>query len=277
MLSKITWEDIARSSLYAITIVLGTYTAFTELDQTKIDNFWRFIFISVLILFIELFTGIHYRRNLVQTRLPDTDEQLRFIQIAYHFVLPLAMYGNVLAFTYYNPQSELRLAIMSVLFVSLTVLFINIRAYYTHRRKLEQQTHTIYDILKFIIIFSGVAALTSLGRSSQQFLVSGVIILILYLVFLLLFLVRERAFGFKELTIAITSSIAITLGLGWLAANYGFSTIVIGFVGTLGFYITSATLHHMLHRNLSWQIGFEYFLISLITLIMLFGVYAPGA
>jgi hypothetical protein len=276
MLSKLSKVDISRALLYAATIVLGTYTAFTELDQGKIDNFWRFVLLCILLLFIELFTGIYYRRHLIQTRLPDTDEHLRFVQITYHFVLPLTMYANVLAFTYFEPQSELRVGIMGVLFVALTVLFINIRAYYTHRRKLEHQTHAIYDILKFIVIFTGVSALTSFARSGQSFIVASVIVLILYLVLLLLFIVREHNFAFIELLLAFVFSILMTVFIGWLSANYAFSTIVLGFIGALGFYLSSATLHHILHRNLTWQIVSEYLLIAIMTLIVLFGLYVPA-
>jgi hypothetical protein len=185
-------------------------------------------------------------------------------------VLPLIAYVGFIGFIYTNNQTSLSLIYFSVSFLIFSLLFINVRAYYQDKFKLEQQTHIVYDLIKIFLFFTIIDSLLNL--SSQYdfnfFVVAGLVFTTSSLLTLLI-LLRHKHLGYFNLVLVLLSGLAIGYLTSALQALLDTKTLIASFYSTLIFYIFNAILHHDLERTLRFNVVLEYSLVAAICFFIL--------
>jgi len=270
---KLTTPLFRQALFYAATIVLGLTVALSELDQGHYGNFLRYACIGLAVMVIELYLGwSEHTRQQYQTPIPHIDQLSKYSKFLHHGVLPLITYLSLAGFTYFNRQIHLRVVILSSAVLIFTLLFINIRAYYTHTVQIIEATHFIYDIIKLIIFFCACDAVFNIGISFELGAWGGVGIATISIGLMLLMIVRYNKLELLSLVLIVMLSIAIGALAYFLLSQNRFNPTQLSLVTFLTFYISSAALHHEMDHNLDWKIIIEYIAILALAMTLLYGI-----
>jgi hypothetical protein len=270
---KLTTPLFRQAVFYAATIVLGMAVALSELDQGHYGNFLRYSCIGVLVMVVELYLGwTEHTRKQYQSPIPHIDQLSKYSKFLHHFVLPLVTYLSLVGFTYFNRQTHLRALILIGTTFLFTILFINIRAYYTHTVKVIESTHFIYDIIKLIIFFCACDAIFNMSMNFGLGVWGGVGVASISIGLMLLMIVRYNKLELLSFALVIMLSIAVGSLAVFLLVQDRFNAVQLSLMTFLTFYISSAALHHEMDHDLTWEIIVEYIAILVIAMTLLYGI-----
>lgn len=261
-----------RAIFYALTVVLGIFLALSELDDGRVDSFRNIAIIVSLVFVIEIYSGWRFRKHVLsQTSINRIEDYSPLVQFIHHLLLPLGLYFSILLFGYFNNQPHLRLSILIVSFISLTILFSNIRAYYLYKVQILHQTNYIYDITKFLIFFCVAQALYSYNQLNPSIvMVSGTLTLLAFALINLM-LVRYQKLETRGIIVSLVASLLVTFSSVIMLKLTPTNPLQMSFVSILSFYIASALIHHKMDRSLSISIIFEYIVVLLLSIGLLIG------
>lgn len=260
-----------RALAYAIIIGLGV--VFTQqLDMTE-SSATVVTAASVLELMLVMQIAVVYisaTRRLRQFDLPTVEIYNKRTELIYHLLLPAMTLGAIIGFVTTNNQVSL---VWFYFFGSVAIyffLFVNIRAYYEDKYKLEQQTHVIYDVVKVLLFFAVTDVIfNAASRYQFNFFVVAGMLFVTASILTLLILLRHPALGYLNMGLVLCSGLAIGY-IGAALRNLLVSqNLVAAFYVTLVFYIANAILHHELERTLKLSIVLEYVLVATICFLII--------
>jgi hypothetical protein len=262
---------LVRGLFYAVTVVLGLRLAAEQLRFGNDREFFVVLALVSLIFAVELYASWQYRKfsdanpdSLFHVSQIDTVEEL-FL----HLLIPLMLFISAAAFLYFNRQPEVQRLVLWLNLPILTLLFINIRAHYTERLDTEIRTHYAYDLAKFIIFFNMADAMAQgmLNFGLLGFWIGGLGLTAVILS--VLTGLRFRKLEIRYLVMTIVGAFILSALMGAVVVIYGLNPTKVSLYATLGFYIYIATIYHLMHRNLTWQLAAEYLLVSIVGIITL--------
>jgi len=223
-----------------------------------------------LVLMLELFTDYFFSRKLLkQLGLPSVTDYSKPTQVIYHALLPSLLFLALVGLIYTTNVSYLAPVYFIVALGTFSLLFINIRAYYEDKYKLEGNTHIVYDLIKIIIFFSFTQFVLTLSDSlSFNFFVQVGIVFVIGSLLSMLVLVRSRLNSWLFLSMIVLSGLAIGYLTASLNTYLNISNLLASFMSTVVFYIFNAILHHEKQRTLTAQIVAEYILVAALCLLI---------
>ncbi len=273
LINKLFTTNLARGAFYSLTIVLGLQVSLQELDLGRYRNFVVFSLILSGIFMIELYSGWIFRVNRGKKfNLTSASQPKRIEELVHHLLLPLGLYILSISFIYYNRQDGPRSIFLALLFIALTVLFTNIRAFYESDKDLEHSTHAVYDGMKLIMYFIAADVLFYVWPSPEEIALPIIALMIFGFGLLLLSIIRYKKFEYK--IVALLGALAIINGiLLLLAISLGNTNqLQTAAFAVTSFYVSFALVHHRTHRTLSYSVVAEYGLILAIALILVIGL-----
>lgn len=271
--SKILKKNI-RSIFYSLSLTLGTFIALQEIHENK--NMFRFIVFSLLVFFIylvELYTNWKSHKTRIELNLNFDDEINELSQLFHKIILPIALYLSVIGFGFYNIRSTSILILLSVVFVTFFILFINIRAFFEAKNRIEDKTHYVYDLIKFVIFFS-LANVFSNASNNFPVNLSLYGLCITVTTFTLLILMLWRFDRVKLTSVIYGIIISLFMGIGFLLfhAERVVNSLQISLSLFFVFYLASAVIHHLVMKTLTKGVLFEYLLVILIVIAITYGI-----
>lgn len=262
-----------RGLFYALTIVLGLQAAFSELDTGRLENFNNFVILISIVFILELYTSWLFRKQLfAQTEIPGSDRFSDVIHIIHHIVVPIFLYIGIVGFGYFNHQMHLRTGLLLFTLFILTVMFANIRAFYENQKKLEIRTNFIYDIAKILIFFTLSNTLINYLTQNNTLNWTPLILAMIELALITLMIMRYRKYELLGFISSLAASLFMMAVVTILWQINVFNPLQISLYALVCYYLSMASIHHLMERTLSREIVLEYILILILSFTLLYGL-----
>jgi hypothetical protein len=271
---KLSLKKNRRGIFYGFVVAIGLIFLHQILIETSLKEFLGGAVILYFIFVFEVYTNWFYSRKVLsQMEIPQVDSYTKASQIIHHLVLPSILYISYLGIIYFYQLSIPKLVIFFFSFFTFTLLFINVRAYYEDKFKLEEKTHYIFDIIKFIIFFQ----LTSTFLKIQTYfniseLYAVIAVALISLLINLFVVIRHRQLNTSSGIFISLFAGLIGLACFLLLSFTSFNVLAISTYLILVFYISSATIHHKLEGTLTKELLIEYFAVMLLALVIIQGL-----
>jgi len=253
-----------RPLIYAIIITIGFIFLQNILHTAPDQYFFLGMLMLYPILLFELLITRYYAKLLLnQFALPPVNEdQDRFA----HIIHPL-VYFSLVCFLYFHKQLSIQPFLFVIILLIFWLLFTNIRAYYEDKFKLELLTHNIYDIITILAVFFILDSFSNI-IGSNNFNVNLVFFpqTFSFLLFFKLICIRYKITG-KFLILILLSVILGAVAV--ILTNIGLSELAISFLLSETFYFIFAYMLHMHDGSASLKILSEYFIIFIMSLVLL--------
>jgi len=259
---------------YSLSLTLGIYVALQEIHENK--NVYRFILFSLLIFFIylaELYSNWKSEKTKIELNMNFNDDVNELSQVFHKIVLPIALYVAVIGFGFYNIRSSSILVVLGAVFVTFYLLFLNIRAFFEAKNKLEDKTHYVYDLIKFIIFFCIVNVFSNAANNFPANLTLYAICVIITS-FTLIALMLWRFDKIHMSSLVYATIVSLSIGIVFMVYHGG--RVVNSLQISLGlffvFYLASAIIHHIIMKTFTKGVLFEYLLVITIVLAITYGI-----
>jgi len=239
-------------------------------------------FVSAIILYLVVLFEMFYiwfvaQEKLKQFDLPLISNYSRIKRYIHHFMLPSLLYISVVGFIYYNNQTAIRIPIIVLSFIAFFSLFINLRAFYQDKFKLEESTYFVYDLIELMIFFTmvniGFHFIITTGVSPS---VLVIFIFFISLLLLTLNLYQFENFNLNSMIFVTALSLVPTILVYILFYHTDFypntNGLIISVLTFLTYYFIFGILSHKLDGSLKPSVIIEYISIFLLTLAFLSGI-----
>lgn len=260
-----------RSFFYGLSISIGL-VFLQDLAATGTTTIFVLAVIVVWgILLLEIFANFYFAQALLrQFDLPQVRKLHGGSALIFHAVLPSLIYFSLVGFTFVNNRTNLAWVFFLLSLVIFSMLFINIRAYYEDKYRLESETHLVYDLAKLVIYFCLTNLIANLAmRFNFSFLLIVLLNFVVASALLLLVFLNHRFTSRYMLVISLFAGLALGYLSAGLAAFLVPVPLVTAFYSTLVFYMLNAIIYHELERTITWQTIAEYSLVALICLLII--------
>lgn len=267
---RITILSNIRPIVYAFFISLGMSILIDILNYWDYGSFFRAAGFLYIILVLEVGTVWFWARSKLKSlEIPLVDRYDRRTQILMHLIMPSLLYWSSVFFIFVNPNPQFWFIFLVFSFFLFVSLFINIKAYYLDKFKLEADTHYIYDVIKLLIYQLLVFSLFNLMFIYQ--LNIGIVVLgIVGVTAMMLFLniLRYRHLSFEYVIYVWVNAFLIGLLLLLLLMIKDWRVFHISLIAMCVYYISVSVLHHKIKCSLRFELIWEYGLIALVGLVM---------
>lgn len=262
-----------RSIGYAIAIGLVLYLIRSINQQGGINEYLIAVTTGIVILLLELYTVRHTAEDkLIQVGLPAVMRYTKTKSIILHYFLPILFFISYSLFTYINPYDSLNIIAIPFGTFSYLMVFINTRAYYEDKFKLELTTHGVYF---FIVLFSTFTISNSFLNIAGQY---GINIILLSFILIGLSLLGLLLIFFEDIHLNIQLTLVLLLSgilLGVTSTALYLcldSTLRNSFIFICLFYFISASIQHKIEGSLQIGIVAEYVSILALCFVLLYGI-----
>ncbi len=237
-----------------------------------ISPFQHFVFGSIILYLLLLMEIVAIRgfarRKMIQLNMSIINDREAPIQNILHYVLPSIIYWLVVVFIVFEPNTSIWLVILAFISLIFINLFVNIRAYYEDKFKLEMNTHHIYDFLKLMILGIGAFDIISayyIFDFSGWFVFLGIFILCAGILIL-----NQMRYGWRQGKKSIFWVLGISLILAIVAmlvsVGARFDSLKATLVLFVCIYISVGLLHHYATKDLSREIVLEYLMVGILVI-----------
>lgn len=257
--------------LYSLILLVGFYFVVVSKESSTIE-FFVAISINTLMLVIMIFNIWKVSTNkLLQLGLPEVTGYSTISNMLYHFVLPVLALVDFCLLIYFNSFVLFRPILLLLVFITYFLVFVNIRAYFEDKFKLELSTHFIYT---FIILISGLsltnAVLNITNLYSLNILVPFFALVIINIFLILTAFIHYWDYNLKKLVSYLFFSLVLA-GLTIMIFLQFDSTLRSAFIEGIILYFVLAIIHHKYEASLTLGIVFEYVIITLLGFVLLYG------
>lgn len=258
--------NLLRAAFFSLTLTLGGFLALEQLVKGSVTNFIQVSLIMCLIFVIELYTSWQYFDAL---QLNAHERPQRKTLLIHHLILPVTTYLSVLSFAYFNRNTGLEVALLGLSFILFTILFVNIRAYYLYKKDLLLHTNYIYDIVKLLLFFC--ASDTIFNVINNQYRLAILLIPLVTGGLVLLLTMRYEKLELKSLNLIAFITFLLTLIAILCITALNLTPIQSSLITFLGFYLSTAALHHYFEHDLNASLVIEYLTIIIIAILLVYG------
>ncbi|BCX14064.1 MAG: hypothetical protein KatS3mg085_596 [Candidatus Dojkabacteria bacterium] len=260
---------------YAVSLSLGAYIAIESLVKFgDIKNFIGFSLALLGIFILEIY--ITWQRNVLinNERLDKKLIEYELIHIIHKIFLPILLYLAIVGYGYYNFYLLHMKLILFMSFVTNFLLFVNIKAFFEHKSKIEQSTNFVFDFIKFVIYWALVDVIYnfSLQLEFQKAFITFSVFLLTTIV-VELFAIRTSPRHLFSFYYGVGSGVFNAILSLILVSTSELNGFEFSVILTLSFYLIISTLYHFTKKNLSYYIVFEYVLVLASVIAIILGSY----
>lgn len=259
-----------RPYIYALLLTIGMMMLYTIVRTSSPT---RFIFgassLYFLLLF-ELYSTKYYVFELnKQLTLEKKDIKQRRAHWVHHLALPTILFLSFILFILVNSQLNMLLFLGVLSFTLFSFLFINIKAYYERRYKIEKRTANIYDIISISSVYMLVYSLLVLTNFfGYNFMMVGFIIASILLIMGYLTISRYDFLNNKGVFI-LACLIFIYINSFLVLLNFNLSVLVHSVIATFGFYYFTVVVDHLDEETLNLRVILEYLAVFLLIFVII--------
>lgn len=260
-----------KQIIYGLTI--GLILAFLQEIALNSSPSVLIAFTLVGAIFFTLIVFLNIRsadKQLAQLDLPNIDLFTPRVEKIYHYLIPILTFLSFVAASKVLAREGLQLGLIIFGGLVFCAFFINARAYYEDKFKLEEETHIIYDFSRVFIFFAAVIFILTLSNSIglNFYVTTGVIFCIASLLTLLI-LIRNRNIQIFDILLVLLSGLSIGYLTGVLFEITNNRALLTSVYSTVVFYILNSTIHHEVNRTLKFSMVLEYILVAGICLLVI--------
>ncbi len=262
-----------RPIFYAFVSTLATYILIQVKNEVSINAYIYVILFNLILFIFEILSiSLIAKSKLQQFDIPQVHNYIVSQTIIHFLLLPLLLFSSLNLFIFFNPISQFNILILILTFILYSTLFINIRAYFEDKFKLEEITHFIYPIIIIFSLFSFLNATLSVAdiNGFTPLIIYLLIFLIIFIFNIILFL-EDINLKLSLIFIIFISSIIIS-AITYFLFYYFNSKLRTSFITSNLFYIFSAILFHKKDGTLSFGIILEYIVFSILNFTLLYGI-----
>jgi hypothetical protein len=231
------------------------------------------VILYLVVLFEMFYIWFISKEKLRQLDLPLISSYSKIKQMIHHFLLPFLFYLSLVGFIYYNNQVSLHIPVIIFSFFAFISLFINLRAFYQDKIKLEEETYYVYDLIELIIFFciTNISLNMAEANNITQFF-PVIINFVLSLFILILNLYQLDHLSIKPILLISILSFISSFICYVLIFHSSFNGISITTLLFLCYYFIFGILSHKIDGSLTTSIIFEYMSIFLLSLAFFLGI-----
>jgi len=259
--------------VFAAILTLGSYLLIYIQPETSLNYYIIALSVNLIIFFFELLSvRISAKSKLNQIGLPAVTRYSSSEEFIYHQLLPIILFASFNIFIFFNPVESLEYLILFLVFFSFFVIFINIRAYYEDKFKLEQSTHFIYafsSIFGLFSILNGVLNVASIYELMPFILIFALFVITIISNYTLF--IQDIRWNVPLITYILISS-AINVGLTFFLYTQYSSVLRSSFMSASFLYLSAALIQHKQEATLDRYVIFEYCVIMALSFILLYGI-----
>ncbi|MBN1331276.1 hypothetical protein JW978_00110 [Candidatus Dojkabacteria bacterium] len=262
-----------KQLLFATIITLAITLIVNAKNSGNGNAIYPAILLSSVILVIQVF--VIYKRasqKLKQLQIPAVNRYKDSLEIFYHFVLPIVFFIDLCLFIYFNTVYLLTPVLLIFCFIVFLVLFINIRAYFEDKFKIELSTHFIYFFIINFTLFSFCIAILSISYSYSLPIILVCILVAVFSSATLYFSHLESArLDFRLLL--LIALFGFVCGIISAILFHEFSSILrTSFIVASLFYFLNSLITHKKEGTLEAAVVFEYLTVLALGFTVLFGI-----
>lgn len=222
------------------------------------------------LLLFELYSTKYYVFQInKQLTLEKKDIKQRRAHWIHHLVLPTILFLSFVLFILVNSQLNMLLFLVVLSFVLFSFTFINIKAYYERRYKIEKKTANIYDIISISSVYMLIYSLLVLtGFFSSNFMTVGFINASILAVMGYLTISRYDLLNNTGILL-LGSMIFVYINLFLLLLGFELSVLVHSVIATFGFYYFTVIVDHLEEKTLTLRVILEYLAVFLVIFVIL--------
>ncbi len=257
--------------LYSFILILGFYFVLVSRDYS-VGEFIAAIAINIVLLILMIANIWKSASNkLTQLGLPKVNNYPGKLSAIYHIVFPLLIFIDFCLLIYFNSFPLFRPILLILVFITYFFVFVNIRAYYEDKFKLELSTHFIYTLIILISSFALANAVLSISNLySFGSLLSLLLLFIVNMCLIISAFLHYWDIGIKMVVVYLVFALILATVTILLFIEFD-STLRSSFIQSILMYFVFAILQHKFEGSLSLGIVFEYVIIALLGFVLLYG------
>ena len=262
-----------RPYIYAGFLTIGILALYSIIHTSTTRSYFLATTSLYTLLLFELYSTKFYATTFQeQYELTTKNGKHRRAQWVHHLVMPTILYTSTVLFIVANSQLNIAILIAVITFVLFSILFINIKAYYENKYKLENKTANVYDVISIASVFMlsfSIYILTVLTRESYVIigLINTAILLIVgYLTLSRYHLINKRG------AMILFLMIMVYVNSFFFLLNFQISVMAHAILTTFVYYYYTAIINHYEDKSLELKVIIEYLAVFvLIFVIILLG------
>lgn len=259
-----------RPYIYAVLITLGIIALYSILHNSGTSHYFLAATSLYTLLLFELYSTKFYATSLnEQFELTTKSKKHRKAHWVHHLIMPTVLFVSIILFIFSNSQLNLLLAIALVSLVLFSVLFLNIKAYYENKYKLEHKTANVYDVISiasvFMLSFSIFVVTVLLG---ELYIVSGLLNVALLIVLGYLTLARYQLIN-KYGGILMCAMLLVYFNSFLALLNLEISLLAHAILTTFVYYYFTAVVNHYEDKSLDLKVIIEYLAVFVLIFVII--------
>lgn len=262
-----------RPYVYAVLITVGILALYSIIHTSTVSTYFLAAASLYTLLLFELYSTKFYALNVTdQFELTPSSKRHRRAHWVHHLIMPTILFTSIVLFIFVNSQLNIALVIALISLVLFSVLFLNIKAYYESKYKLEHKTANVYDIISiasvFMLSFSIFVITVLIG---EIYLISGLLNIALLMVLGYLTISRYQLVN-KQGGIILVAMLIVYFNSFLFLLNFNISLVAHTILTTFVYYYFTAIVNHFQDKSLNLKVIIEYLAVFvLIFVIILLG------
>lgn len=259
-----------RPYVYALLLTIGMVMLYTIVHTSNPIRFVFGAFSLYLLLLFELYSTKYYVFDIdKQLSLEKKDIKHRRAHWVHHLILPTILYLSFVLFILVNAQLNMLLLLIFLSFFLFSFMFINIKAYYERRYRIENRTANIYDVISISSVYMLIYALLVLTNFFGYNLLwagllnSGILSMLGYLT-----LSRYDILDNKGIFLLI-SLVFIYINSFLVLLNFEISVLTHAVIATFGFYYFTVIINHLVEKTLNIKVIIEYLAVFVLIFVII--------
>lgn len=259
-----------RPYIYAFLLTLGMIMLYSIVRTSGTVRFMFGVVSLYLLLLFELYSTKYYVLQIdKQLSLEKKDSKQRRAHWVHHLILPTILFLSFVLFILVNSQLNMLLFLAILSFALFSFTFINIKAYYERKYRIEKKTANIYDIISISSVYMLIYSLLVLTNFFEyNFMLIGLINGGILLVMGYLTISRYDLINNKGLLL-LASMVFVYVNLFLVLLNYELSVLTHAVVATFGFYYFTVIVDHLEEKTLTLRVILEYLAVFLVIFVII--------
>lgn len=259
-----------RPYVYALLLTVGMIMLYTIVHTSSPFRFILGALSLYALLLFELYSTKYYVFEInKQLTLEQKDIKHRRAHWVHHLILPTILFLSFVLFILVNSQLNMLLLLVILSFSLFSFMFINIKAYYERKYRIENRTANIYDVISISSVYMLVYALLVLTNFfGYNFLLAGLLNSALLLVMGYLTLSRYELLNNKG-AFLLFSLVFVYINSFLVLLNFEISVIVHSVIATFGFYYFTVIINHLVEKTLNLKVIVEYLAVFVLIFVII--------
>lgn len=259
-----------RPYIYAAIVTIGFGLLFNLNKTLEQKYFFTSVLVVYTILVFEIISTSYHGKNILkQLKLKNLDAKHKDVQLIHHLIIPSMLYFSMVFFIFSNNLIYSEIPTLTIAFIFFSMLFANIRAYYSDDFTVALKTTNIYDFISIICVFFFSFSIFKLGRvlDINNYLVLVPLNLINGTLGLLV-MIRYHILSTKRIIVMLGLLLVFNILLV-LLVYFSVSIVLASGLTTMLFYYFTAVANHLEDNTFEPKILLEYLVIFLLTLLFI--------